>query len=187
MKKIIRLILATTLVLTLSVLPTFSVHAAESVSVDTQAASSAENMNFGNLINAKTYVDEYGNTVTEQLFFYTTSDVSPASESGSGTFTATKTIKWKNNDRHPESTYYAQGDFTWGNGDVSVTNAKGGIDFVPSLQTISNEKTTTGHGQYWGIFNNYATVTYSFTLTSDLSMSLDYSVTVRISQSGNQI
>lgn len=65
MKKLMRSIMAATLVLTLSVLPTSSVQAAESVSVDTQAASSAEDMNFGNLINAQTYVDEYGNTVTE--------------------------------------------------------------------------------------------------------------------------
>lgn len=187
MKHLIRIIMTTTFVLTLSALPMSHVYAAESASVNAPATTSAEDMTFGNLINAKTYVDEYGNTVTEQLFFYTTSGVSPTSETGSGTFTATKTIKWHENENHPESKYYAQGYFTWGNGDVSVTDAKGWIDFVPSLQTISNEQTTTGHGQYMGIFNNYATVTYSFTLKSNVGMSNDYSVTVRVSQSGNQI
>lgn len=187
MRKLIRTIMATALVLTLSVLPMFSVQAAESVSMDPQPATTEEDMNFGKLINSKTYVDEYGNTITDQLFFYMAPGVTPTSESGSGIFTASKTIKWDQNEIHPESTYYAQGYFTWGDGDVSVTDAKGWIDFVPSLQTISNEKVTTGHGKYLGIFNNYATVTYSFTLTSGIGLSNDYSVTVRISQSGNQI
>ncbi len=60
-------------------------------------------------------------------------------------------------------------------------------DYIPALQTMSNEKVETGHGKYVGIFNNYATVTYSFNMTSAVGFTLDYSVTVRVSESGNQI
>ncbi len=60
-------------------------------------------------------------------------------------------------------------------------------DYIPALQTMSNEKVETGHGKYAGIFNNYATVTYSFNMTSAVGFTLDYSVTVRVSESGNQI
>lgn len=187
MRKLICTIMATVLALLLSEVPTLNVEAAEATFVEHQARTPDKGMDFGNLVSTETYVDEYGNIVMDRLYVYMAPGVSPASESGTATFTATKTIKWNGNDAHPESTYYAQGDFTWGNGDVSVTNAAGGIDYVPSLQTISNEKVATGHGKYLGIFNNYAEVTYSFTLTSAVGMSNNYSVTVRVSQSGNQI
>lgn len=161
--------------------------------IDAKAAEVAPSSeDYGEPINVTTYVDEEtGCVITERLYFcpdtteYDNVMVSVRSASGSGWFKNEKEIKWAGSDN--KSTYYAQGYFTWGNGNVSVSNESGGIDYIPSLQSISNEETKTGHGQYLGIFNNYATVTYSFTMTSAVGMSTDYSVTVRVSESGNQI
>lgn len=52
---------------------------------------------------------------------------------------------------------------------------------------ISNKKTKTGTGKYAGIFNNYAYVEFSFTATNMIGLDTDFSVTIRISESGNNI
>lgn len=84
-------------------------------------------------------------------------------------------------------TYYAQGYFVWGNGDVTVSNASGNVNGTPSAITISNVSTTSGTGRYAYFFNKYAYVTYSFTATNSIGMSQNFSVTMRVSESGNNI
>lgn len=141
---------------------------------------------YGEPISVTSYVDEYGNTITERLYCYSDSPAYARSDSGSDWFRATKEIEWAG--KFNKTTYYAEGYFTWGNGDVDVEYARGGYDYIPDTQTVVSEKTERGHGKYLGIFNNYATVTYTFTTTSAVGMTpAPYSVTVRVSESGNQI
>lgn len=83
--------------------------------------------------------------------------------------------------------YYAQGYFKWGDGKVSVTDARGNVENVPSNVIIKNKKTTSGTGKYGMIFNNYAYVEFSFTAQTPYNFERDFSVTIRISESGNNI
>lgn len=52
---------------------------------------------------------------------------------------------------------------------------------------ISHKSLKTGTGKYAGVFNKYAYVTFSFTATNPIGLSTDFSSTIRISQSGNNI
>lgn len=138
---------------------------------------------FGEPISVTTYEDaELGCTVTEKIYFLP--DKNTRSKSGSGTYRNEKTFEWTSG---AVSTYYAQGYFTWGDGKVSVTNAVGGIVDVPSQCSVSNENLKTGTGKYAYIFNDFAYVTYSCTVTSIWGLNSDLSVTIRISESGNAI
>lgn len=83
--------------------------------------------------------------------------------------------------------YYAQGYFVWGNGDASVSYASGGVSNVPSKVKVSNRKITTSTGRYAWFFNCYAQVNFSFTTTNPIGMKEDFSVTIRVSESGNTI
>ncbi len=141
---------------------------------------------YGEPISVTTYVDEYGNTITESLYSYSDSSTYARSDSGSNWFKAIKEYEWAG--KFNKTTYYAEGYFTWGNGEVDVKYGRGGYDYIPDTQTVVSEKTEDGKGKYLGIFNNYAYVTYTFTTTSAVGMTpASYSVTVRVSESGNQI
>ena len=139
---------------------------------------------YGEPISVITYEDEYGNRITESLYSY--SPTYARSDSGSQWFRATKEYEWAG--KFNKTTYYAEGYFTWGNGEVDVQYERGGYDYIPETQTVVSEETKRGKGKYIGIFNNYASVTYTFTTTSAVGMTpASYSVTVRVSESGNQI
>ena len=104
--------------------------------------------------------------------------------SGYGTYRNEKTHTW---DGGEIMTYYAQGYFVWGNGSVSVSNPTGGVYGYPSTVTVSNINLSSGTGHYLYVFNQYAYVTYSFDTTNMVGMDRSWSVTIRISQSGNNI
>lgn len=135
---------------------------------------------FGTPIRVTTY-EEDGSVVTERIYFCPDSGF--RSKSGSGWYKNEKTKEWSDGS---VTTYYAQGYFVWGDGEVSVSNPSGGANEVDGI-TLSNKKLSYGNGQYGGIFNNYAYVTYEFTATNLIGISSNYSVTIRISESGNAI
>ena len=137
---------------------------------------------FGDPVSIITYSDEDGCTITEKTYVVLNKQKRDPS-SGSGWFKNEKTKNWKGGD---VSTYYAQGYFSWGNGDVNVSSASGGISSVSGI-TVSNKSTTSGTGRYGYIFNKYAYVTFSCTVSNKIGFSEDLSVTIRVSESGNTI
>ncbi len=72
-----------------------------------------------------------------------------------------------------------------GDGDVNVSRISGDVSGVPSNVTISNKKTTSGKGKYGALFNNYAYVSFSFTAKNPIGNTTDFSVMIRVSESGN--
>lgn len=143
--------------------------------------------NFGEPIEVNTYEEEDGSIVTEKIYFLPdagSSGIMPLSKSGKGWYKNEKIHKWGNGTKMK---YYAQGYFTWGNGKASVKNASGGVSNVPSKIKVSNKKTTTSTGQYAWVFNHYAQVNFSFTTTNQIGLQNDFSVTIRVSESGNMI
>lgn len=137
---------------------------------------------FGEPVSVTTYVDDEGNTITERTFVVLDNSLSRA-KSGSGWYKNEKTKEWSGGS---VSTYYAQGYFTWGDGDVSVSSTSGGISSVSGI-TITNIDTSSGTGKYGYVFNNYAYVTFSCTATNVVGLSQDLTVTIRVSESGNAI
>lgn len=135
---------------------------------------------YGDPISVTTYTEEDGTTVTERIYFY--SDSKLRDKSGSGWYKNTKTYDWTGG----TTTYYAEGYFVWGDGNVSVSNARGDASAVSGI-TYSNQTVTSGTGKYGYLFNNFAYVTYSFTATSLTNFSKELSVTIRVSESGNLI
>lgn len=61
------------------------------------------------------------------------------------------------------------------------------ISNVPSKVTISDKKTSNETGQFGYVFNNFAYVTFSWKAKNEIGMTNDFSVTIRISESGNAI
>lgn len=174
MKRLIRSIVVLTLVFAFSVTSALNVKA--------EGRMQMAPKDFGDPINVLTY-EEDGCTVTERLYFCPDQGLARG-KSGSGWYKNEKTVEWKSGN---ESTYYAQGYFEWGDGEVSVSSPSGNVTNVPSGITISNKDVSSGTGKYAYVFNNFAYVTFSFTETTRLSGSVDYSVTIRISESGNAI
>lgn len=84
-------------------------------------------------------------------------------------------------------TYYAQGYFVWGNGNVSVSSPTGGASNIPSTSTKVHWETTSGTGKYAWVFNDFAYVTYDLEVTNIVGIELSFSVTIRVSESGNLI
>ncbi len=176
MKRIICSIMMALLIFAAAVFPAVNVNAAGAIP---EAPA-----DYGDPISETVYEDEDGSIVTEKLYFCPTFGATARSDSGSGWYKNEKTKEWTCGGT---TTYYAQGYFVWGNGDVSVSDPSGDTNEVEHV-IISNEEITSGTGRYAGVFNKYAYVTYSFTASSDLvGMPHDFSVTIRISQSGNQI
>ncbi len=173
-KHIFNSIIALTLILALTLLPSSNVNAEE-----TKLFAPTD---FGDPISVTTYTDTDGTTVTERIYFYSNSASTLRDKSGSGWYKNEKTKNWSDG----TTTYYAQGYFVWGDGEVSVSSPSGGATDVKGI-TLSNKNLSSGTGKYGYLFNNFAYVTYSFTATNVLGLSDDYSVTIRISESGNAI
>lgn len=150
-------------------------------------------IDYGDPIQETTYFDEeLGATVTELMYFVPDSISTYSDDSGSGWFKNQKIIDWAGYST-PSTTYYAQGYFTWGDGDVSVSYPSGGCEDIPSNWYLSpKEEVTTGTGKYAGFLHKYAYVNYlSYLVEYDNvyqgSNAKKLDVTVRISQSGNAI
>lgn len=126
----------------------------------------------------------YKSVVIERLYFYSNSGSTARDKSGTGWYKNEKTYKWSSG---TETTYYAQGFFTWGDGEVSVSSPTGNINNVPSSVTISNKNTSSGTGKYGYLFNNFAYVTFSCKAENQIGIVNNFSVTIRISESGNSI
>lgn len=140
-----------------------------------------EPQDWGDPIQVVSSIDETGNTVVERTYFVPdTAGSSARDSSGKGWFKNEKDVL-----NSKEGTMYAKGYFVWGNGDVSVSSPSGGNN--GKLATVSDEDVTSGTGNYGGIFNKYAYVTYSFVTTNFVGNTQNNSVTIRVSQSGNQI
>ncbi|MDR2044953.1 MAG: hypothetical protein LBQ15_11475 [Clostridium sp.] len=130
-------------------------------------------------------MDEDGAAVVEKTYFVPDQrGISLLSTSGQGTIKKEAEKTWSDS---ISTTYYAQGYFRWGNGEVSVTNPTGGYSSPPSLQTFVGSTVDSGTGNYLEIFNKYAYVTYTLTTKSAVGMTQSMSVTIRIRQSGNAI
>lgn len=151
------------------------------------AAQKSEPADYGKPVEVRTYQEEDGSTVTEKIYFVpdtANGGISLYSTSGSGWYKNEKQHTWGSG---TVMTYYAKGYFTWGNGNVRVSSPSGSVSGVPSTAKVSNRITTSGTGKYAGIFNKYAYVTFSFSVTNLIGLTSNYSVTVRVSQSGNNI
>ena len=105
-------------------------------------------------------------------------------KSGAGWYKNEKTYTWSGG---TVMTYFAQGYFVWGNGEVSVSNPYGGVSNVPSESTLVYQKLSTGTGKYAWVFNNYAYVTLDLSVVNWVGLTSDFSVTIRVSESGNTI
>lgn len=152
-----------------------------SVALAASPSVSDEPQDWGDPIKVIHSTDEDGNNVVEKIYFVPdSSDVSLLSSSGSGWFKNEKSVA-----NTTGGTMYAKGYFVWGNGDVSVSSPSGGNN--GKMATVSDEKVTSGTGKYAGLFNKYAYVTYSFKTTNGFGIVQDNSVTMRLSESGNQI
>ncbi len=160
-----------------------------SIFAATPVMAAEKTIDYGDPIEVFYYDDEDGNHVTERIYFKPdtgSEGITPLASSGSGWVKNEKELTWDNG-LSRSTFYYAEGYFTWGNEDVSVSSPRGGWDYIPSNATTSNVSTTSDVGRYGGIFNKYAYVTFSFTVTNVIGLSRDCSVTIRISESGNQI
>lgn len=82
-------------------------------------------------------------------------------------------------------TYYATGYFTWGNGDVSVSNARGGHSALTGKEKIRDESVTTGTGKRFFIFEKYAYVKYSFKAVIMFEVGTNLSVSVEVEEDGD--
>lgn len=146
--------------------------------------NAAEN-DFGTLIDVNTY-EEDGTIIVERIYFKSGDDngISAHSTSGDGWYTNEKTYTFPEGD---VMTYYAQGHFIWGNGDVIVEDKVGGISGQPKNVTLSNKELTWGKAKYGLLSKNCAYVTLSFTASTPVGMSNDYSVTIRVSETGSVV
>ena len=148
-------------------------------------------VDYGNPIQETTYFDEDLNaTVTERMYFVPDSISAYGSDVGSGWCKKEKTFTW--GDRKTTTTYYAEGYFRWGDGDVSVSQPRGGYDYIPSNWYVESQDTEDGTGHYAQIFNKYAYVKYDLVIIENDSIfpgnnAKSFSVTCRISESGNPI
>lgn len=135
--------------------------------------------------------EEDGCTVVQKIYFKPSNEsgISSRGKSGEGSYTNEKTYIW-DRDAPKESTmtYYAQGYFIWGDGDVNVKDKTGGISGQPKTITLSNKKLEGGKGKYGAVLNNYAYVTLSFSAMAPAGIKpTNFSVTIRVSESGNVI
>ncbi|MDE7130750.1 MAG: hypothetical protein K2O65_02990 [Lachnospiraceae bacterium] len=152
------------------------------ISVNAEENKLSAPTDFGSPISVTTYTDNDGSVITERIYFYSDSASTLRDKSGSGWYKNEKTKEWSDG----TTTYYAQGYFVWGDGEVSVSSPSGGASDVKGI-TLSNKNLSSGTGKYGYLFNNYAYVTYSFKATNIVGLSDNYSVTIRISESGNAI
>lgn len=143
-----------------------------------------EPQNYGEPIEVITYKDQEDGSITTIKTYFVPDKISTKSDSGSGWFKNESTKQWTGGE---VMTYYANGYFKWDGKGVSVTNASGGNDADAKFIKVSDEKTVKGTGNYGGVFNQYAYVTYSFKTTNLAGMSNNFSIRVRISESGNSI
>lgn len=150
----------------------------------------AEPKDYGDPIRESTYLDEeIGAIVTERSYFVPDqTGITTFAKSGRGWYKNEKTFSWSGApEGHETTTIYAKGYFVWGDGDVSVSSPSGGYDYMSPLATINKSKTTSGTGKYAGLFNKYAYVTYDLAFTNVVGIKKSYSVTIRVSESGNLI
>lgn len=145
---------------------------------------------FGDPIYENTYTNENGEDVTEKIYFVSDSGspsiqiasdgaIMLASEkSGKGWFKKEETVK-----KLPDYTEWAQGYFTWGNGDVSVSSPSGGTT-LPSSAKISDKKVTSGTGRWAGLFNKYAYVEHTYKLTNNYGWTEDNFVSITVYEDG---
>lgn len=182
MKKLLTLMLSLILVFSISM----PICAASEPTQPAQTEQPAP-LNFGDPISETSYYDEeLGATVTECTYFVPDKSISTFDDkSGRGWYKNERTYYWTASDK--ETKTYAQGYFIWGDGAVSVSNETGGYDYFPSNSTITEEGLSSGTGKYGFVFNNFAYVTYTFKFTTQFGGKFDYSVTIRVSESGNAI
>ena len=141
---------------------------------------------YGEPIQVTSYYDEeLGVTVTERTYFVPDQpEISLLAEGGSGWFKKEAIFPWEGD---PDTIFYAQGYFTWGNGDVSVSSPSVGYDQIPRRCTLVSSNESHGTGRYAGIFNKYAYVTHTLTIKNMLNDPRTITVTCRVSESGNLI
>lgn len=163
----------------LVLIPSFGVKASEALPSEDSLEKT--------LISSVSYYDEDTDSmVCERTYLigsFNQGDITRDS-SGFGLYRNEKTHLW---DGGETMTYYAQGFFEWGDGSVSVSNPSGGVYGYPSTVTVSNRNVSSGTGHYLYVFNQYAYVTFSFDTTNMVGMEHSWSVTIRISQNGNNI
>lgn len=143
---------------------------------------------YGAPIKQITYFDEdLGVNVTERIYFVPDQPgISLRSKSGSGWYKNEGYLSWDGGES--ESTkIYAEGYFVWGEGDIKVSSTRGGYDRVPSNATVTSSKVTSGTGNYGGVLNKYAYVTYTISAKNVVGQSRTKEVTIRVSESGNAI
>ena len=188
MKRFISMILSLAIICTLSV-PAFASSVIPAFATDISTTLPQKPENYGEPYEETTYYDEdLQATVTERSYFVPgvqEDGIVPLNDSkGSGWFKNTKEFKWTSG---KITTTYAEGYFTWEDGEVSVSQEDGGYDYLPPERKIIEESLEVGSGKYGFIFNNYVYVKYTFKFQNWLGNTEDLSVKVRVSESGNKI
>ena len=181
MKKM-RILLSVLICLSLTFSMAVNAQADEKVSIS-QTLTQLPNNRWRTVRVKEYYDEELGCVVTETTEVITNNRLK--SKSGSGTYKNTKEFTWDNNTS--KSSYYAQGYFKWGNGEVSVSSPTGNINNLPANATIEDSNISSGTGKYGFVFNKYAYVTYSCTVKTVVGIKHDLSVSIRISENGNLI
>ena len=141
---------------------------------------------YGEPIEVNSYIDEDGNEITESIYFKPDLNVcgKARSSSGAGWFVNEKKFTWDNGKK---TVYNVAGYFMWDDDFVDIGEISYGYGYLPDGATVTDENIDAGTGRYAYIFNKYAYVTYSFTLTTPIGIKHDLSVTLRVSESGNTI
>ena len=145
----------------------------------------------GKLVKIKKY-EKAGYSVTEKIYFKpdnSRANFATLLRGGHGQGWYTKESKYTWNSTVPskayDMTFYATGYFTWGNGDVSVSNARGGHSTPKKKEKVTDESVTTGTGKRFFVFDKYAYVKYSFKAVSQFGVSTNLSVSVEVEEDGD--
>ncbi len=144
-------------------------------------------LDYGDPVRVETYYDEESDAFITKKFY-----VSPiASNNSLERWTTSAWFKeedtWvSSNGTGPSITYYAEGRFAWGDGDIIVTLPEGGNDCSIASLEVSDEKVTSGTKKPL-IGKKYAYVTYSFKTKNKLNQFTSHSVTVKVDTEGNQL
>ncbi|MCI9367726.1 MAG: hypothetical protein HFF19_05535 [Oscillospiraceae bacterium] len=157
-----------------------------SYATDDFSFASEPPVDYGDPIQETTYYDEELDAeVTERIYFAPAESTMFSEKSGEGWYKNEKTYTGWDNGRK-STTYFVEAYFVWGNGDVSISQSRGGHDWHPSNWEVVSEKVTEGTGQYGWVFNKFAYATYKLDLEW-IGLTKNFEVTIRLSESGNMI
>ena len=103
---------------------------------------------------------------------------------GSGHYTKSNTYTWMSGE---EMVYYVGADFEWNDDEdyIYAYNPISGVYNQPASIAIINTNRTISYGQYFFFFNKYVDVDFSFQSYNMIGSTKDFSISIRVSQTGS--